>query len=94
MAVRVVVPAFRPVKVTEQLPDTRLQLATTVPTAVSDEVKLTEPVGVFAGVVASVTVAVQVEVPPGRIVLGLQATAVEVLSFRTVIVLEVPELPL
>jgi hypothetical protein len=62
---------------------------------VLDDVKLTEPVGVLAGVVVSVTVAVQVEVPPGRIVAGLQATAVDVLSFATVIVLDaVGPLPL
>jgi len=92
--VTVAEPGATPVKLTEQLPDTKLQLAPTVPTAVLDETKLTEPVAVFAAVVVSVTVAVQVETPPMLIEAGLQTTAVEVLSFTTVILPEVPELPL
>jgi len=68
------------VKVTAQLPDVKRQLAPTVPIAAFDDVKLTVPVGVFAGVVVSVTVAVHVEVAPGIMVFGLQATAVDVLS--------------
>ena len=94
MPVTVAEPGATPVKLTEQLPDTKLQLAPTVPTAVLDETKLTEPVAVFDAVVVSVTVAVQVETPPMLIEAGLQTTAVEVLSFTTVIVPEVPELPL
>jgi hypothetical protein len=78
----VAVPGAIPVKLTEQLPDTSVQLAPTVKTAVLDETKLTVPVGVFDGFVVSVTVAVQVDVPPMIIVAGLQATAVEVLSFK------------
>lgn len=69
-----------PAKETVHLPKDKVQLAPTVPTAVLDEVKLTLPPGVFAGVVVSVTVAVQVESPAGTIVLGLHATLVEVLS--------------
>ncbi len=90
----VAVPAATPVKLTEQLPVAdRMQLAPTVPTAVLDETKLTEPDGVFAATVVSVTVAVQVEVEPTVIEAGLHATVVAVLSL-TVIVPEVPELPL
>ena len=55
-------PAVRPVKVTVQLPDTRVQLAPIVATAVFDEVKLTVPVGVLDGFVVSETVAVTVAV--------------------------------
>ena len=76
----VAVPGATPVKVTVQLPDVKRQLATTVPTAVFDDVKLTVPVGVFAGVAVSVTVAVHAEVPPMLIEAGLQATPVDVLS--------------
>jgi hypothetical protein len=85
------------VNVTVQLPDDRVQLAPTVPTVVSDEVKITVPDGVFVGVVVSETVAAQVEVPPMLIEDGVQDTEVEVLSRGagvTVIVPEVPELPL
>jgi hypothetical protein len=92
--VTVKLPAATPVAVTVQLSEDRVQLAPTVPIAVLDEVKLTEPDGTFDGVVVSVTVTVHVEVPPGRIVLGLQETLVDALSFVTVIVPEVPELPL
>jgi hypothetical protein len=57
-----------------------------------DEVKLTVPVGMFDATLVSVTVAVQVEVPPTTIDARLQATLVDVLSL-TVIELDVPELP-
>ncbi len=92
----VAVPAPTPVKVTVQVPDApRVQLAPTVPTAVLDDVKLTEPVAILEAVVVSVTVAVQVEVPPIAIDTGVHETAVEVLSLFTVIVFEaVGPLPL
>jgi hypothetical protein len=80
----VAVPTATPVNVTEHLPDDRVQLAPTVPTAVLDDVKLTEPVGVLETVVVSVTVAVQVEEALGRIVPGVQVTAVDVLSLEGV----------
>jgi hypothetical protein len=96
--VTVAVPEATPVKVTEQLPAVNIQLAPTVPTAVFDDVKLTEPVGVFAAFVVSITVAIQVVVPPTAIVVGgvPQTTAVEVLSgtIATVIVFDVPILGL
>jgi len=76
----VAVPGATPVKTAVQLPDTRVQLAATVPTAVLDDVKLTVPVGVFAGVGMSETVAVQVEVPPMLIEAGAQDTTVKVSS--------------
>ena len=76
----VAVPADTPVKATVQVPDTpRAQLAPTVPTAVFDDVKLTVPDGVFAALVVSVTVAVQVDVPPMLIGVAHE-TAVDVLS--------------
>ena len=78
--VTVAVPVVTPAKETVHLPADKVQLAPTVPTAVLDEVKLTLPPGVFAGVVVSVTVAVHVESAAGTIVLGLQATLVAVLS--------------
>jgi len=81
--VTVAVPADTPVKTAVQLPDTRVQLAATVPTAVFDDVKLTVPVGVFAGVVVSETLAVHVDVPPMLIDAGAQDTAVKVLSNGT-----------
>jgi hypothetical protein len=85
-SVPVVVPA---VNVTEQvaLVD-NVQLAPIVlPVAVPVMVKLTVPVGVFDGVVVSATVAVQLEVPVGTIVAGLQATDVEVASFALTVIL-------
>ena len=90
----VAVPAATPVKTAVQLPDTRVQLAATVPTAVFEDVKLTVPVAVLAALVVSVTLAVQVDVPPMLIEAGAQDTAVVVLSLATVIVPDVPELPL
>ena len=83
MPVTVAVPADTPVKTAVQLPDTKVQLAATVPIALFDDTKFTVPVGVFAGIVVSVTTAVQVEVPPMLMLLGLQATAVDVLSSGT-----------
>lgn len=80
MPVTVAVPVATPVKATEQVPDVRVQLAATVPTAVFEDTKVTVPVGVFAGVVVSETVAAQFEVAPIPILFGLQTTAVEVLS--------------
>ena len=91
------VPAATPVNVTVHAPEARVQLALTVPTAVFDDVKVKVPVGVLEGVVPSLTVAVQVEVPPGRIGLGLQATVVAVVSLPvtvTVTVAAVLVLPL
>ncbi len=77
----VAVPVATPVKVAVHLPDIRVQLVATVPAAVADDVKLTEPVGVLEAVVVSVTVAIQLVVPPGTIVVGgPQTTAVDVLS--------------
>lgn len=74
-------PAPVGVKVTEQLPVTRLQLAVgvKVPLAVPDEVNLTVPVGVVAVPDAvSVTVAVQVDPLFVTTDEGAQPTAVEV----------------
>ena len=81
--VTVVVPGATAVKAAPQLPDARVQLATTVPTAVFDETKFTLPVGIFAAVVVSVTVAVHVEGLPMLTLAGAQATVVDVLSFAT-----------
>ncbi len=74
------VPGKTPVKVTVQLPDVKGQLAPTVPTAVFDDMKVTEPVGVLAAFVVSVTVALQLEVPPMLMLAGAQETLVDVLS--------------
>src|SRR6266571_9386505 len=62
MPVTVALPTPTPVKVTEQLPEDRVQLELTMPTAVFDEVKLTGPEGVVGLAEVSVTVAVHVEV--------------------------------
>lgn len=75
------VPAPVGVKVTEQLPMTRLQLVAgvNVPLAVPDEVNLTVPDGVLAVPDAvSVTVAVQVEPLLVTTDEGAQPTVVEV----------------
>jgi len=91
------VPAATPVKVAVHVPEARVQLGLTVPTAVFDDVKVTVPVDVLEGVVPSLTVAAQVEVPPGRIGVGLQATVVAVVSLPvtvTVTVAAVLVLPL
>jgi len=92
--VTVAVPGATPVKATEQLPANNVQLDPTLTTAVFDEVKVTEPVGVFDGLVVSVTVTVQVPVCPGATTLGLQATTVSANSCTTEIVFDVPVLPL
>jgi hypothetical protein len=91
--VTVKLPAATPVIVTVQVPEVRLQLAATVPTVVSDEVKLTLPDGLLAGVVVSETVTEQEPVRPTATE-AEQETAVEVESLTTVIVPDVPELPL
>ena len=57
-------PAATLVIVTVQLSPDNVQLASTVPTVTSDEVKLTVPNGVFAGVVVSATVTLQDPVVP------------------------------
>jgi hypothetical protein len=69
------------VKVTEQTPvESNVQLVPIVPTVVSEDVKLTSPVGTFEAVVVSVTVTVHVEVLPTLIDAGAQVTLVEVSS--------------
>jgi hypothetical protein len=86
------IPEATPVITTEQVPDVRLQLAPTVPVA-SDEVKVTLPEGVLAGVVVSDTVTEQEPVRPTVTEAG-QDTTVDVESLTTVIAPDVPELPL
>jgi hypothetical protein len=89
VAVPVVTPAGRdPVKVTEQLPVADSghgfvpDMLPEPPLVPEFTTKLTEPVGVLEAVVVSVTVAVQLVVPPGAIVVGgPQVTLVDVLSF-------------
>ena len=86
----VAVPVAVPVKVTEQLPDVRPQLAALrePPVVPADNVKVTVPVGVFDGVVMSETAAVQVDA--WLITTGLlQLTAVDVLSFAVCVTLTV-----
>jgi hypothetical protein len=95
--VTVTLAGARPVKVTEQLPETRLQLAPTVPAAGFDAVKPRVPVGVLEVEFRSVTVAVHVDVWPTRMMLGTQTTLVDVVSFATAVTVmaaEVPVLPL
>src|SRR5437899_1551659 len=73
-------PTVVPVKLTKQLPagDSAQLLALREPPVVpAVKAKLTLPPGVFEAVVVSMTV----EVTLGRIVLGVQVTAVDVLSF-------------
>ena len=85
-----------PVNVTEQLPvDDKVQLpALREPPVVPElKVNITVPVGVFAEVVVSVTVAVTLAVQLVALRAMLQLTfptLVDVLSFATVIVLDVP----
>ncbi len=78
-------PAAVPVKVMEQLPDDRVQLAAlSVPGVPADNVKLTLPVGMLEAVVASVTVAVTVAVQlvaPNAILQLTPPMLVDVLSF-------------
>ncbi len=92
----VVLPEVRPVNVTGQLPaDDKMQLAPTVPTTVLDETKLTVPDGILAAFVVSATVAVMIAVQlvaPDATVQLTELTVVVVLSFTTVIMLDVPEL--
>lgn len=77
----------------QMLDEFSVQLALTVPMVVSDDVKLTVPVGTFAALVVSVTVIVQEPVPLA-VIEDEHETLVEVSSLTTVIALEVPELPL
>ena len=70
-----------------------MQAEPTVPTVASDEVKLTTPDGLLDAEVVSETVTVQEPVRP-TVTEAEQETAVEVESLITVIVLEVPVLPL
>ena len=69
-------PGETPVAEMVQLPVERVQLRG-VPTP---EENVTTLDGVFAGVVVSATVTVQVETPPILIEVGVQTTLVEVLS--------------
>ena len=78
MPVTVVVPAATPAKSAVQVPADNVQLVATLPTPGFDDAKLTVPVGVFEGVVVSGTVAVQVDLLPEAIVLGLHAILDEV----------------
>lgn len=90
------VPAAVPVNVTEQLPDTNAQLVALNVPPVKVRENVTVPEGVLAGVVESVTVAVTcaLQLVWPRVIWQLTLpTLVEVLSFVTVIVPEVPELP-
>jgi hypothetical protein len=83
--------------VTVQVPvESRVQLASTVPTVVSDDTKFTVPDGIFEAVVVSTTVTLQEPVRPAVSEAG-QDTVVEVSSLAglvTLILAEVPELPL
>jgi hypothetical protein len=93
-------PLVVPVNVTEQLPaDDKVQLLTLKepPVVPAVKVKVMVPVGVFTAVVVSVTVAVTlaVQLVAANAMLQLTfPTLVEVLSFATVIVLDVPVLVL
>ena len=93
-------PALVPVNVTEQLPAAdNVQLLTLrePPVVPAVRAKFTVPPGVFEAVVVSMTVAVTLAVQLVAPNMMLQLTfpmLVEVLSFRTVIVPDVPELPL
>lgn len=79
--------------VTVQLPDVRAQLEATVPLVVSDEVRVTVPDGTLATLVTSAIATEQEPVRPTVTELE-QETLVEVSSFTTVIVPDVPTLPL
>jgi hypothetical protein len=89
LPVTVAVPTATPVKGTVHIPEDKVQLAPAVATAVFDDLKVTVPVGVLEPVVASLTVAVQVEVAPGRIEPGLQTTLVAVLSLPVAVTVTV-----
>ncbi len=88
--VRVVWPAATAVSWAVQLPSESVQLACTVPTLVSEEEKLTVPVGVFEGVVVSGTVAVHMDFPPESMLLGLHAMLADVVSFALWLLLLFP----
>jgi len=93
------VPAAVPVKVTEQLPAERVQVLPLrePPVVPAVKVNVTVPVGVLDEVVVSATVAVTdaVQLIPPRAMLQLTVpTLVEVSSLTTVIVPDVPVLPL
>ena len=89
----VAVPVAVPVKVTEQLPADKMQLAALndPPVVPADRVKVTVPVGVIFVPVAVLSVTVAVHVEPTLIgtEAGLQATAVAEALTVTVIVFEV-----
>ena len=90
-------PAPTPVIVTEQPPDeSSVQLTSTAPIVVADEVKLTVPVGIFAALIVSTTEMLHEPVRP-TVNEEEQETVVEVMSNAgadTVMVPEVPELGL
>jgi hypothetical protein len=85
VALTVAVPGAGPLKVTVQLPADNVHvLALNEPPVVPvDGMNVTEPLGVFAGIVVSVTVAVQLEGLLMLTVLGLQAILVVVGSTAT-----------
>ncbi len=89
-----------PVNVAEQLPaDDKVQLLALKepPVVPMVNVKITVPVGIFAAVVVSVTVAVTLAVQlviPRPMLQATFPTLVDVLSLPTVIVFDVPILPL
>lgn len=93
MPVTVKLPAVTPVMVIVQVPPVKVQLASTVPIAVLDDENVTLPVGVFDGLVMSVTVTEHEPVRPA-VTDAAHDTTVEVSSLTTVIALDVPELPL
>jgi hypothetical protein len=71
------------------VPAARVQLAAGLKVPTEFEVKLTVPVGVVGLDEVSVTVAVHVEVAPGRTVLGLQVTLVEVVCLPVTVTVTV-----
>jgi hypothetical protein len=89
--VTVAVPGATPVRIVVHVPALKVQAAPTVATPIFDEMKLTLPPGTFAGVVVSATVTEHVEVPVGRIGLGVQATLVDVLSLLVTVTVIVAE---
>jgi hypothetical protein len=103
VAVTEPVPAAVPVNVTEQLvtPDTvdsvQLLAVREPPVVPAVKAKFTVPPGVFEAVVVSVTVAVTLAVQlvaPKAMLQATFPTLVDVVSFATVIVFDVPILPL
>jgi hypothetical protein len=94
--VTVKLPDATPVIVTVQLPPDNVQPASTVPTVVPDEDRLTEPDGILAGFVVSATVTVQEPEEPTDNE-AVQDTEVAVSSneaLLTSIAAEFPVLPL